>query len=248
MHKLSTVLFVVLVCLPGLTFATAPYSGDFVYDARMAFLKAGELKLKLDRRGEEYEVAGTFQTSRAMSAYYTWNGVFAAVGTWRGLGPVTTAYMSKTVSKDEDLKIVLTYPDGTRVLDDRDESFRTVDKPGGIDLISALFFNPDCFQGDLVHDGEDAYLLTLRKQRTHKINGGYNYYRGEVVSCDYSVVDHKGRKRRVVVSLGEVDGARVAVQIRAKIPLLPDAVFKLRVDPPQALQQEQLAQNSSLSR
>lgn len=204
--------------------------GDYFYDAKMAFLKAGELQLNLEREGETYQVAGQFKTSRALSPYYTWNGVFAAVGKWRPFGgPVTTAYMSRTTSKDHDLRIVLTYPDATRILENPKEDFETVDRPGGIDLISALFFSPSCFDGGLVHDGEDDYRLTLNAERNHKFNGGRHYFKGDVVSCDYSVRDYKDRKRRVIVSTADIDGTKVAVQVRAKIPLLPDAVFRLRM-------------------
>ena len=210
------------------------HSGEFVYDARMAFLKAGELSLAMTRSGADYEVLGEFQTSRAMSNYYSWNGVFAAVGRWERAGPVTTAYMSRTTSKDSDLRIVLTYPDATRVLDGSNEEFESVAHPGGVDLISALFFYPTCYEGGAVHDGEDAYQLTLKSKKTHRLRGGSRYYQGEVTSCDYLVRDHKDRKRRVVVSLGDVNGATVAVQVRAKIPLLPDAVFRLRTDTPAA--------------
>lgn len=203
--------------------------GEFLYDARMAFLKAGELALNLERNGETYQVGGEFKTSRALSPYYSWNGVFAAVGQWRPFGgPKTTAYMSRTTSKDHDLRIVLTYPDATRILDKPGEEFETVERPGGIDLISALFFSPDCYSGGLVHDGEDSYQLTLNKERSHRFNGGRHYYKGDVVSCDYVVTDYKARKRRVIVSMADVAGTRVAVQVRAKIPLLPDAVFRLR--------------------
>ncbi|MEM7100646.1 MAG: DUF3108 domain-containing protein [Pseudomonadota bacterium] len=201
---------------------------SFAYDARMAFLKAGELSLDLSRTGDQYEVAGEFKTSRAMSAYYTWNGIFAAVGTWQRGGPVTKAYMARTTGKDDDLKIVLTYEDGARVLDDSTGGFESVNKPGGIDLISALFFSPECYQGGQVHDGEDTYRLTLRSEKVHRFNGGRGYYKGEVTSCDYHVLDHKDRKRRVIVSLAQVGDTKVAVQVRAKIPILPDAVFRLR--------------------
>ena len=137
--------------------------------------------------------------------------------------------MSRTTSKDHDLKIVLTYPDTTRVLNGPRDNFETIDRPGGIDLISALFFSPGCYQGGRVHDGEDSYQLVLSSERSHSYNGGRNYYKGEVLSCDYRVVDHKNRKRRVIVSMAELGDTKVAVQVRAKIPFLPDAVFRLRV-------------------
>jgi hypothetical protein len=208
----------------------ANHSGNYRYDAKMAFLKAGELTLNLARNGESYQVAGQFKTSRALSPYYTWNGIFAAVGKWSPFGgPVTTAYMSQTTGKDHDLKIVLTYPDATRVLDGPDDEFESIDRPGGIDLISALFFSPICYQGGLVHDGEDSYTLSLNSEHSHGFNGGRKYFKGEVTSCDYRVIDHKKRQRRVIVSMAELGGTKVAVQVRAKIPFLPDAVFRLRM-------------------
>lgn len=217
-----------------LVWSSSGWASDlpFYYDARMAFLKAGELSLQMNRSGEQYEVTGEFKTSRAMSNYYTWNGIFTAVGKWQGEVPVTTAYMARTTSKDEPLKIVLTTEDSARVLEGVDGNFETVKKPGGIDLISALFFSPVCYQGGQVHDGEDTYQISLRKQKERQLNAGASYYQGEVLSCDYNVRDHKNRKRRVVVSLAEVDGAIMAVQVRAKIPVLPDAIFRLRVTPP----------------
>ncbi len=224
--------FISVCLLACLGWSATAWAGNtsYLYDARMAFLKAGELALHMQRSGAEYEVNGEFQTSRAMSNYYTWNGVFAAVGKWEGQVPVTTAYMARTSGKDDDLKIVLTYEDGARVLEGVDGAFESVGKPGGIDLISALFFSPVCYRGGQVHDGEDTYQIELRAQRSHRLNGGADYYRGEVVSCDYRVVDHKNRKRRVIVSLADVQGSMMAVQVRAKIPVLPDAVFRLRMN------------------
>ncbi len=221
-----------IIALATLATSFAHAAEQYAYDASMSFLKAGELKLNMNRIGDDYEVAGQFETSRAMSRYYSWNGVFAAVGKWEGRGPVTTAYMSRTVSKDDDLKIVLNYEDGARVLDGPEGEFETVDKPGGVDLISALFFSPTCYQGGQVHDGEDTYQLRLRAQREHDYRAGDAYYSGPVLSCDYSVIDYKNRKRRVIVSLAQIAGMTVAVQLRAKIPILPDALFKLRKPQP----------------
>ncbi|XOV82447.1 MAG: hypothetical protein ACFHXK_16490 [bacterium] len=203
--------------------------GLYQYDAKMAWLKAGELSLEMFRSGTTYEVLGEFQTSRAMSNYYTWNGVFAASGRWEHAGPVTRAYMSRSVSKDDDLKIVLNYENSARLLDGPDSDFEDIAKPTGVDLISALFFTPDCFAGGEVHDGEDTYRLALRERKTLDWNGGEGYYQGPVTHCDYNIRDHKDRKRRVVVSLAQVGDAIIAVQVRAKIPVLPDAVFRLRV-------------------
>ena len=209
--------------------SAADHRGLYQYDAKMAWLKAGELSLEMFRSGTSYEVLGEFQTSKAMSNYYTWNGVFAASGRWEGAGPVTRAYMSRTISKDDDLKIVLNYENSARLLDGPDSSFEDIPKPSGVDLISALFFTPSCFAGGAVHDGEDTYHLTLRASRTKDLRGGQGYYQGPATDCDYHIRDHKDRKRRVVVSLAEVGDTTMAVQVRAKIPVLPDAIFRLRM-------------------
>ncbi len=221
-------IFILMILLTPLVSA-ADYRGLYQYDAKMAWLKAGELSLEMFRSGTSYEMLGEFQTSRAMSNYYTWNGVFAASGRWEGSGPVTRAYMSRTTSKDDDLKIVLNYENSARLLDGPDNSFEDIKKPSGVDLISALFFTPSCFQGGEVHDGEDTYQLALRTQKTVDLSGDDAYYQGPVTNCDYNIRDHKDRKRRVVVSLAEVGDSIMAVQVRAKIPVLPDAVFRLRM-------------------
>lgn len=205
---------------------------QYRYDASMSFIDAGALSLQMFRSGADYEVLGEFQTSRMMSNYYKWNGVFAASGRWEGEGPVTRAYMSRTVSKDDDLKIVLNYENSARLLDGPDGDFEDIAKPSGVDLISALFFTPSCFQGGEVHDGEDTYRLELRSEKPKSLSADEDHYAGPVTNCDYNVRDHKDRKRRVVVSLAEVDGTMMAVQVRAKIPILPDAIFRLRL--PQA--------------
>ncbi len=221
-------IFMLMILLTPLVSA-ADHRGLYQYDAKMAWLKAGELSLEMFRSGTSYEMLGEFQTSRAMSNYYTWNGVFAASGSWEGAGPVTRAYMSRTVSKDDDLKIVLNYENSARLLEGPDSDFEDIAKPSGVDLISALFFTPSCFAGGEVHDGEDTYRLALRATETKEFSGGEGYYEGAVTNCDYNIRDHKDRKRRVVVSLAEVGDAIMAVQVRAKIPVLPDAIFRLRM-------------------
>ena len=73
--------------------------------------------------------------------------------------------------------------------------------------------------------------LELRSEKAKTLRGSGGYYKGDVINCDYSVRDHRGRKRGVVVSLAEVGDTTVAVQVRAKIPVLPDAIFRLRMPP-----------------
>jgi hypothetical protein len=215
--------------LAGMTSANVlPTFASYAYDAKVAWLDAGELALHLNRADDAYEFAGFFATSREMNAYYSWNGVFAGVGRWDGSGPTSDAYLARSVSKDHDLKIVVMSDDGVRRLDEPDGEFESLDRPAGNDLISALFFTPACYAGGYVHDGEDAYRIELRDTGAREMSEGQNYYAGSVTDCRYDVFDDRGRKRRVTVSLADVGGRQVAVEVRVKIPLLPDPVFRLK--------------------
>jgi hypothetical protein len=204
----------------------------YAYDARVAWINAGELSLQVTRDRQEYEFTGSFKTSREMSAYYTWNGIFAGVGRWGRFGPTSDAYLARTVSKDTDLKIVVMSRDGVRRLDGLGSDFESVTKPAGNDLISALFFSPQCQSDGLVHDGEDEYSLTLRSQQSRDMDDGDDYYEGIVTDCEYLVTDRRERKRKVIVSLAEIDGQMMAVRVRAKIPIWPDPIFRLKTPRP----------------
>ena len=203
-------------------------SASYAYDARVAWINAGELSLDVNRDSENYEFAGYFRTSREMSAYYTWNGFFAGVGRWGKSGPTSDAYLARSVSKDNDLKIIVMSDDGVRRLDGPGGDFESLAKPAGNDLISALFFSTSCHNDGLVHDGEDEYRIALHKERTRNMSDGDAYYEGPVTECEYIVFDTRDRKRRVMVALADVGGRRMAVRVRAKIPIWPDPVFRLR--------------------
>ena len=52
----------------------------FEYDASIGYLDAGVLTLELEQFSDKYEILGRFKSSRALSKYYTWNGLFSAKG------------------------------------------------------------------------------------------------------------------------------------------------------------------------
>ena len=199
------------------------------YEARMAMINAGILSLELGRQQGIYEVLGQFSTSRAMNKYYRWNGLFAARGDWQNGRPQTEAYLTRSEGSDDSYKVVIYSPKETRRLRKASEAFETRDKPQGVDIISALFISPDCFQGPRVHDGEDDYEIQLLKRRSKTVNATSRYYSGPGIQCDYQVRDNKGRKRRIQIVLADINGSTVAVAASIKIPLLPDPAFRLLV-------------------
>ena len=202
--------------------------GTFAYEARMGPLIAGELIFDFQRQLDTYAFLGQFQTSRSLSAYYTWTGTFAAKGLWHGKNPKTQNYLVLSEGKDEDYKVVVMSESDTQILMGRFSEFAVQDKPQGIDLISALLFTPGCYDGEYVHDGEDAYPIHLDRISEAKLSRLSGFYSGAVTRCDYSVVTRRSKTRRLRVSMAEVDGVWVATEVRIRVPFFPDPVFRMR--------------------
>lgn len=206
-----------------------PIPRDLIYryEARMALINAGILSIEMGRSDGIYEVLGQFNTSRAMSNYYSWNGLFAARGRWRDGKPQTVAYLTHSKSSDDVYKVILYTQKGTRRMLKASEHFEDHAQPLGVDLMSALFVSTDCFTGARVHDGEDDYEIKLLKRKPKKITAADKYYNGPGIQCEYQVRDNKGRKRRVQIVLAELEGNTVAVLASIRIPLFPDPTFRL---------------------
>ena len=203
-------------------------SGDFVYEVRMGPIIAGELKFDFRRQHDAYEFLGHFQTSQSLSDYYAWTGTFAAKGLWQATNPVTQTYLVQSESKDDDYKVVVMSERDTQILLGRDGEFEVNPKPSGTDLISALLFTPGCYAGEHVHDGEDAYAISLDRVSDTKIRRRTGFHSGAVTRCDYSVVTRRGKTRRLRVSMAEIDGVWVATEVRIRVSFFPDPVFRLR--------------------
>ena len=228
MTRTLPILITSLLLFPTWSYGTQKETrATYRYEARMAFLNAGILTLDFNRQGKVYEFLGGFETSRAMNKYYTWNGLFAAKGQWQGGKLQTEAYLTLSKSSDDDYKATLYEPKETRHMSKPSEPFETIPTPQGVDLISALFLSPDCYEGAKVHDGEDDYAIKLRSTKQRKMVAASKYYNGPVIQCDYQMQDNKGRKRRIQIALGNIEGKTVAVRASVKIPLLPDPVFQL---------------------
>lgn len=208
---------------------TAMSSQNLSYQAQIGALVAGNLDFSLQRDEHRYGLLGRFITSKTLSAYYTWTGKFVANGRWQDGRPQTLTYLVQSESKDEDYKVVVMSEDETQRLKGRDGEFEVLPKPRGNDLISSLMFTPQCYRGDYVHDGEDEYFITLVKTRSAKLSKRRGFYSGPVTRCDYQVTTRRDKKRRVSVSMAEVDGLWVAAEVRIRLTLFPDPIFRLRV-------------------
>jgi len=203
------------------------YSLDrvFNYQVRVSLFDAGDLNFRLSSSLFDYGFFGKFQTSGIIDRYYSWKGEFAAIGAYENGWPTTSKYYARSESKDHELKILVLTEGGVRLLGAGDKIFRDLERPKGDDLISALFFSPDCYRGNYINDGEDTFEVTLIKQRDLSRK---NALFAPIRRCYYKVKDYKGRVRKLNVELANTDKGIVASKIRIKVPLLPDIVFDLK--------------------
>jgi hypothetical protein len=49
-----------------------------------------------------------------------------------------------------------------------------------------------------------------------------------VTRCDYEITTRRGKKRRLRVSMVQHNGMWVAAEVRVRLALFPDPVFRLR--------------------
>ena len=198
------------------------------YDALLSTLNAGTLTLEITEFEDKYEILGRFKSSRALSKYYTWNGLFAAKGHWEEGARQTDGYFVRSEGSDDRFKMVVLSKREVRLLDGIDEEFTTLARPGGTDLISGLFFSPGCYAGSLLHDGEDYYPVKTIKRKLTKLGQSDLHVSGKAQECVYRVSDRKQRKRKIYVTQVQQQGMTVAAKIRVAISFFPDPTFRLR--------------------
>ena len=199
------------------------------YAARVGPLNAGNLVIDLHPTPTTYEFLGTFKTSQMMERYYRWSGVFAAKGVLLDDRFLTEAYFTRTEDKKRK-QIVIFSDKEVRRLRKTAEGFKTKPRPRGVDLISALFLSPNCYEGSQVHDGEDDYFIETKKKYSQRLRAAARDFSGQVTVCRYHLKDNKNRSRSLEVAIGEIDGRKLAVKVVARVPLLPNPTFRLIVD------------------
>ena len=152
------------------------------YAARVGPLNAGNLVIDLHPTPTTYEFLGRFKTSQMMERYYKWSGVFAAKGVLLDDRFLTEAYFTKT--EDKKRKQVVIFSDKeVRRLRKTAEGFKTKPRPRGVDLISALFLSPNCYEGSQVHDGEADNFIETKKKNSQRLRAAARYFTGQVTVC-----------------------------------------------------------------
>ena len=199
------------------------------YDAEVAWINAGEISMWLGQRGDSYSFSGSVTTSRLMSRFIKWGGVFVATGRMVEGFPHTEAYMLWGGDGTEDEKLI-SFAGVTTIQEDGET--KAVEQPPGSDFMSVTFLAPHCVATTTLHDGEHLYRLLLESQVENvQLNRLPPYYRGPSTRCDYWFSYRDGTTRRISLWMAEWQGRRLPVRVRVRVPLLPDGFLHLRTEP-----------------
>ena len=207
----------------------AASTAEMHYDAQVAWFHGGIIEMALLQDRERYELSGLITTSGAMNRLFKWRGQFAATGRFVDGMPRTNAYLLLE-DDGETREVLLAFGDKTTIHATDDES-EELPIPPGSDLMSIMFLAPHCLGTTTVHDGEDAYTIVPERTSERKLNQRPRYYSGPTVRCDYRFRYVDGSTRRVSVWMADARGPRFPVRIQIRVPLLPDGILRLRVDP-----------------
>ena len=230
----ATIVGMVASCwLPGgALLAGAAVAEELRYDAQVAWFRAGTVEMTLRRTGDDYELSGLVTTAGPMSRILKWRGEFAATGRFVDGFPVTKAYL--LLEDDGESREVLLAFGGKTTIHATDDESEELLAPPGSDLMSVMFLAPHCF-GELdetiVHDGEDAYRIVPERTSRARLRQRSHYYSGPALRCDYRFRYVDGSTRRVSVWLADAADRQFPVRIQVRVPLLPDGILRLRIDP-----------------
>ena len=205
-----------------------------VYDIRVGPLQVGTLEGKLSVADESYELEGSIIGKGPIARLLDWKGDFAAEGNFVEGFPEANKYL--LLEREEkkgkvERKTIVLYDGKVRIIETGHPSIER-EAPRGIDMMSAILINTQCRDEMVVHDGEDPFIIRLKKrEEDKKVRQGRKHFSGLAEMCQYEFIYDEDEVRKVDIWIAEFEGRRVAVRVRFRIPVIPDGVFKLRLPP-----------------
>ena len=202
------------------------------YDGRVGPVRVGKLEALLTVENDTYELDGSIEGTGPLKRLLKWQGEFTAKGFFQEGRPITTSYRlteSEKRGDETELKII-SIQESTAYITETGKPDIEMPAPDGIDMMSFMLVNASCAEDMVVHDGEDPFQIKLKQPgEDRRLRQGRKYYSGEAEMCRYEFIYDEDEIRKVDIWLAEVDGRRVPVRIRIRIPVIPDGVFKLRL-------------------
>lgn len=201
-----------LLSIGLLVLAPLAASGNAVtelnYDAFLGDHKVGEAEVQIKRSGASYQIEGQAHSIGLTGFLTRWRSFFAAAGRFILGAPVAERYDVVQKQRDKEKRIVLR--DGVVSYERNGEAHAPRPKLPSMDLLSALFLSQDCATpGNEVHNGKDAFELTLTQARTFDQPTAD----GAVLQCEFEVIDEDQENSHAVVRLTERGGLKVPLSM-----------------------------------
>jgi len=185
------------------------------YDSYRGNSRVGRAEVVIERDGSRYEIRGKAWSEGLARLLSNWESSFLASGTIEGGEPVLEEYRLIQTARNKHRRIVMRGGE-TRFV--REDLQRVIaNPPESLDFLSALFLTEDCGAHAEVHNGKDAFRLTLRSERARE---------DAAMECVFEVIDEDDERITATIELHDVDGLMVPVQMDFSGAL--EATFKLR--------------------
>ena len=204
------------------------------YDGRVGPIRVGKLEAILTVENGAYELDGSIVGAGPIKRLLKWQGEFNAKGILEEGRPVTKSYLlTESEKRGDEIELkTVSIQDSIALITETGKPDLEQPAPGGIDMMSAILVNSECRENMVVHDGEDPFVIQLKQPgEPRKLRQGRKYYSGETEMCRYEFIYDEDEVRKVDIWLADVRGRKVPVRIRIRIPVIPDGVFKLRLQP-----------------
>ncbi len=194
--KLRGVRQATLVCL--LLSPQSVSAATLHFDAYFAGLKVGAAFVNVERSADDYRIRGNAAARGVAYVFSDWQSEFYAEGRFDAGKPelVRFGYEEQERNKHRILRI----ENGSmrQIRNGKVRPPRSV--LDGLDVLSAFFLEPDCWESRLLHTGRHNYWITGRPS---KIEGG----------CLFQVEDDDGDRQKIHIVFEDREGLRVPVKL-----------------------------------
>ena len=173
-----------LISLLLVFFCSVATAATFKYQAYIAGVKAGRATIHVDRNQDSYTVSGSAKAEGLVDARGSWHTRFVATG--KVVEGVAELTQYRYVEKGDHKRRDVTVRDGElRVIKNGKERPLRPAFPG-VDVLTALYIEPNCRQEQQLHSGRHYYALKRIGQdpeicRYHVTDEDGDTYKADIV-------------------------------------------------------------------
>jgi hypothetical protein len=200
----TTLLITIGLLSPSLAAAT------YHYEAYFAGLRVGSAIVEVDRDSLRYQIKGSAAARGVATFFSDWQSEFYATGVFADSAPELLTYGYD--ERERKKRRILRLADGTVETTRNGKARPAMPVLDGLDVLTAFFIVPACWDTQVVHTGRYNYRLDGRRARQE--------------GCDFQVRDDDGDRSRVNIRFGEHQGHLVPTRLSTGVLLKGRIILK----------------------